>query len=191
MGAPVQTERRRTPTAIGDLQRILRELPNLDLTPAEMQRIMNLLNNAIRQLQTRQPETSPRTGQPKGTSKEATPRRLTTEVTYTVRFGRNEYEVTLDLPNPNLTEEDARAIRSGRISTGRLRRLLLENSLVETGATTIYARVQMRGRSAEARQFNGREPNARLDEFRDLYLAQARDVAAGGEGSIRISRSKR
>ncbi|MBD3210463.1 hypothetical protein GF318_03720 [Candidatus Micrarchaeota archaeon] len=185
MAAPVYGEgRERRSTTVQDLQRLLRELPNMDLTSQERDQIIEMLNDALNQLRAPQQREAP---QPRrGTPKELRPRRLETEFTYRIEFGGRQYDVTMRLPNPNLTSEDQEAIRSGRIDAGRMSRLLLENALENPS----YADVRMAGKSAEARNFNSREPNAQLDLFRDAFLRQARSTPEGGEGGIRVSLSR-
>lgn len=88
-----------------------------------------------------------------------TPRRIEQHV-YRVSVGDRTYRVTLPERLP------------ARGSRERLHELLLGNRLVESGGSQVRADVQQVGGPGNMERFNGRPPNARLDIFRDDYLAR-------------------
>lgn len=90
-----------------------------------------------------------------------TPRRIEQHA-YRVTVGDRTYRVTLPERLP------ARGARE------RLHELLLGNELVDSEGNhvTVHADVQQVGGPGNMERFNRRPPNARLDIFRDDYLAR-------------------
>lgn len=80
---------------------------------------------------------------------------------YQIDVGTRTYEVTLPERLP------ARGARQ------RLFQMLQRNELVGPGGRPLLAGVRMEGPGMEAREFNQRSPNARLDVFRDTYLSNS------------------
>lgn len=147
MAQPVRRPRQRT------------QEPTLQSIQQELTEIKDMLRNMMEVLQ--QAAAAGRSAGAVRPMTRPTPRRVE-QHSYRVTVGDRTYRVTLPERLP------ARGARE------RLHDLLLGNQLVDSEGerVTVHADVQQVGGPGSMERFNGRPPNARLDIFRDDYLAR-------------------
>lgn len=150
----------RQETALQEVRNLLNEANRIinqpNVTRENLRDVRQMLREANRlmdELQTRQ--AVPRIRQ----IKKPAPAREE-QFRYRITVGREVYDVTLP---ERLPPREARR---------RLHDMLLNNELVGAGGRPLLADVRMAGPAQTSQEFNGLAGNARLDNFRDAYLAR-------------------
>ncbi|MBU0532333.1 hypothetical protein KKB44_02455 [Candidatus Micrarchaeota archaeon] len=183
MAGPITREPERDMATLQELDDLLQRLQQMNLTPEQQQYLVDMLESALEQMRAPQsvsPDLIPRRS-------EEAPQRQLTHYVYEVDINGDRYWLDFNTANPNLTEEDRQALRNGTFDGERLHDLLLHNRLVASGANE-YVTVIPRGTplppeeqlqrnveyvtfTPQQEEFARQSQDARLDIFRDHYLA--------------------
>ncbi len=145
---------------IEQLRDMVNRIPIVNLTPQQRETLREMLHEVLRQLNEAQQQSRPMPRIQRSPAR-------TEAYFYDVSLAGRTYRVGL----PERLPRDPMAAQA------RLHDLLLNNRLVEPGGAIVHSDVRMQGTGAETFAFNGRPPNARLDDFRDSYLAR---TSSGG-----------